>query len=261
MKHEVQPTPSRSGEAEAFILIKATPHVSQKHGETVCCAAVDIYKKWLRLYPVSFRHLNAAKRFGRWDRVKFKWRLPKDDSRVESRRVDQETLEVVGEMPRSRRAPFLASLCVDSLRAEREQGRSLALLRPEILSFEFKRKSGSDAAREADRFQAMRSQGDLLNAAPIIPYNPCPFRFLYRYRDADGEHEGTCQDWETETTFFRWSRAYGEQEALQRMQKVFGEEYPRQGMVLAMGTHSRRPDQWLVNGVVRLDEVNQQDLF
>ena len=45
------------------------------------------------------------------------------------------------------------------------------------------------------------------------------------------------------------------------MQRVFGEEYPKKGMVLAMGTHSLYPDVWLINGIVRLDEVTQMSLL
>jgi hypothetical protein len=45
------------------------------------------------------------------------------------------------------------------------------------------------------------------------------------------------------------------------MQYVFGEEYPTKGMLLAMGTHSQYPDTWLINGVVRLDDVDQPSLF
>ena len=55
----------RSGETEAIVLIKAAPHASQKHGETVCCAVIDLEGNWLRLYPVSFRHLDDAQKFGR----------------------------------------------------------------------------------------------------------------------------------------------------------------------------------------------------
>jgi hypothetical protein len=45
------------------------------------------------------------------------------------------------------------------------------------------------------------------------------------------------------------------------MQIVFGEEYPAKGMLLAMGTHSQYPDTWLINGVIRLDDVKQLSLF
>jgi hypothetical protein len=56
--------PERSGEAEAIILIKAAPQVGQRHGETVCCAGMDVHGHWLRMYPVSFRHLDDGQKFG-----------------------------------------------------------------------------------------------------------------------------------------------------------------------------------------------------
>jgi hypothetical protein len=56
------------------------------------------------------------------------------------------------------------------------------------------------------------------------------------YATDDGEREGTCQDWETDAAFYNWSRHYGEPAALKNMQQVFGEDYPKKGMVLAMGT-------------------------
>ena len=121
-----------SGSTEAIVIIKAAPQVGQRHGETVCCAGIDLYGHWLRLYPVSFRMLDDGQKFGRWDRIKFKWRRPNDDPRPESRRVDQQSIEIVGELKQSEREKFLANSIVTSLVREREAGRSLALLKAEI---------------------------------------------------------------------------------------------------------------------------------
>ncbi|MEG9883726.1 MAG: hypothetical protein V6Z86_03735 [Hyphomicrobiales bacterium] len=127
--------PTRSGETEAIVIIKAAPQVGQRHGETVCCAGIDLEGNWLRLYPISFRTLDDGQKFGRWDRIQFRWRLPNDDSRSESRRVDQDTLQIVGELKKSERERFLSSSIVTSLDAERNAGRSLAILKAEILEF------------------------------------------------------------------------------------------------------------------------------
>ena len=92
----------------------------------------------------------------------------------------------------------------------------------------------------------------------MVPMRTCPYVFKYRYRDDDGLHEGTCQDWETEQTFFaRLRDQASEAAALQWMNRKFGEEYPRLGMALAMGTHRYRADQWLINGVIRLKDEPQ----
>lgn len=252
---------SRSGETEAVILIKAAPQLGERHGETVCCAGIDIRGNWLRLYPVSFRTLADGQKFGRWDRVRFRWRLPKNDPRAESRRVDQDSVEIVGELKPSERQRFLARSIVSSLDAERKAGRSLALLKADIREFKIERKDSAEVKREQARFASFRKQKDLFNSESIIPYNPCPYKFKYRYETADGPREGTCQDWEIEATFYRWNHQLGEVQALERMKHVFGEEYPKKGMVLAMGTHSLYPDTWLINGIIRLDEIAQLSLI
>lgn len=252
---------TRSGETEAIVIIKAAPQAGGRHGETVCCAGIDLEGNWLRLYPISFRTLDTGQKFGRWDRIKFAWRLPTDDTRVESRRVNQDTLEIVGKLKKSERQNVLAHLIVESLRAELDKGRSLALLKPKNPEFKIEKKSSSEIKEDAAKFAALRAQPDLFNTKPLIPYRPCPYRFKYSYDTPDGPREGTCQDWEIETTFFKWSNTYGEERALDKMKRVFGEEYPSKGMLLAMGTHSVYRRTWLINGVIRLDEIEQLSLF
>jgi hypothetical protein len=250
---------SQSGEAEAVILIKASPNAGQS-SETVCCAGIDARGNWLRLFPVVFRRLDQAQQFRRWDRVRFRWRRPRSDFRIESRRVEEDSLEIVGSLKEGERARFLSSSIVTSTDREREQGRSLALLRAEIIEFKFERKPVAEIAAEQSRFDQLRRQQDLFSRQ-VGAYEACPFRFKYRYRSEDGDREGTCQDWETDATFFKWSKTYGEQGALDRMAERFGVKYPRNGMLLAMGTHSRWPDQWLINGVIRQDPITQLTLF
>jgi hypothetical protein len=114
---------------------------------------------------------------------------------------------------------------------------------------------------EKQKFHAIAAQADMFNSTPLIPFDPCPYAFKYSYVTDDGEREGTCQDWETDAAFYNWSQHYGEQAALKHMQQVFGEDYPKKGMVLAMGTHSQYPDTWLINGIIRLDDVKQMSLL
>jgi hypothetical protein len=250
-----------SGETEAVVIIKAAPQVGYKHGETVCCAGIDLHGNWLRLYPISFRSLADGQKFGRWDRIQFRWRLPNDDSRLESRRVDQDSLQIKGELKHSERERFLSNTIVTSLKKERESNRSLALLKAEIDEFLIERKTEPEMAKEKRKFDLLRSQTDLFNSSPIIPYHPCPYQFKYKYRTEDGKREGTCQDWEVEATYFNWLKLYGDTKTLEQMKKVFGEEYPKKGMLLAMGTHSQYPDIWLINGIVRLNDIKQATLF
>ena len=250
-----------SGSTEAIVIVKAAPQVGRRHGETVCCAGIDLYGNWLRLYPVSFRTLEQSKKFGRWDQIKFKWRLPHDDKRVESRRVDQQSIEIVGQLRKSERERFLGKAVVTSLLREREAGRSFALLKPEIIAFKIEKKNDAEIHAEKQLLDNIRAQDDLFAKQVTNNYNPCPYNFKYRYRTDDGIREGTCQDWEVEATYHNWSREYGERRALDDMNRVFGLEYPAKGMLLAMGTHSLHQDTWLINGVVRQDDIAQATMF
>lgn len=250
---------------EAFILVKAAPRRSQTFGETVCCAGIDRTGSWVRLYPVSFRHLDDAQRFGRWDHVKYRWSKPKatKDVRAESRRVDPQSIEILGRLKAADRNPLLARSAVTSLKRERQEGRSLALLNAEVLDFWPEKHSANEMTEQEAVLAQLRAQSDLFApSASLLPARICPYSFHYRYRDDDGEHVGTCQDWETEQTFFARLKDQGsEQAALDWVVQKFGEEYRRKGMALAMGTHRYRSEQWLINGIIRLDHVQQLSML
>src|SRR5258708_33696080 len=117
------------GTSEAIILVKASPQVGKRHGETVCCAGVNDNGEWVRLYPVSFRTLDQASRFRRWDRIRFRWKKPQDDRRPESLRVDHQSIEIIGELKPNERQRFLSRIEVTSINKAKAEGKTLALLR------------------------------------------------------------------------------------------------------------------------------------
>ena len=56
--------PMRADELEVLITVKAAPNPSEKSGETVCVAGLALSEgrtraRWVRLYPVNFRFLEA----------------------------------------------------------------------------------------------------------------------------------------------------------------------------------------------------------
>ncbi|MEL6061244.1 MULTISPECIES: hypothetical protein [unclassified Methylobacterium] len=254
---------ARAGESQAVVLVKALPQAGGTHGETVCVAAITEYGQWLRLYPVTFRQLEQARQFGRWDRIRFKWRLPDraKDRRIESRSVDPLSIEITGKLKDREKEGFLGNAIVSSTKREYEEGRSLALIRPENPVFFWKRRSQDDLEKVRQDYQRLQSTSDLFGGQQVVPREPAPYDFYYRYRDDDGEHEPRCHDWEIEATFLKRRRELGEQGALDWMMSKFGQEYPTKGMVLAMGTHSQRNWQWMIIGVVRLDPIRQAALF
>lgn len=213
------------------------------------------------MYPVSFRVLDDAKKFSRWDRIHFKWRKPTDDQRIESRHVDSQSIEIKGKLPKRERRRVLDKLIVTSLKRQRSRGLSFALLKPDILSFSYERKDKSKLDAEQTRIDDFHNQTDLFVPRPAVPQRACPYLFKYSYSTDDGSRDGTCQDWETEATFFKWRNQYGEEEALRRMVVQFGEVLPSRGLYFAMGTHSRWPETWLINGLIQIQREAQATLF
>lgn len=255
-----QGSPSlNTGADEAIIIVKAAPQLSGKHGETVCTAAVTRTRQWVRLYPIAFRTLQDAQQFRRWDVVRYTAQRPRDDRRIESRRLDHQSLTIGGSLPQRERYGLVAPMVVESLEDERAQGRSLAFIRPKITRFTVEKKPSLELEDERQRFQLAAKQTDLF-LGPIIPYAPCPYRFKYDYETKDGKRTGTCQDWETEATFFNWQKQYSEEEAIKKMKARWGEEMPSKGLLFAMGTHSQYPDTWLINGLVQMSEIGQLSL-
>ncbi len=130
-------SPREWREAEAVVLVKAAPLPSLTYKETVCCAALTDDGKWLRLYPIRFRLLPPERRFRRWARIRFRARRPdpRKDDRPESRRIDERSIRILGQLQADQRGAFVAPAVVDSLKAEQEKRHSSALLRVEIIRF------------------------------------------------------------------------------------------------------------------------------
>src|SRR5260370_12718002 len=149
--------------SEAIILVKASPQVGKRHGETVCCAGINDQGAWVRLYPVSFRTLNQASQFRRWDRIRFRWKKPQDDQRPESLRVDHQSIEIVGELRQKERHSLLSRIEVSSLAKARQEGKTLALLRPHDLKFSIEKKSKAVLKEEKEKFKALAAQADMFN--------------------------------------------------------------------------------------------------
>jgi hypothetical protein len=254
---------AKSGTSRAVVLVKAAPQASGSHGETVCVAALDEYGSWHRLYPVNFRDLTPEQRFHRWDNIEFKWRLPEvaKDRRVESKRVQQDSIRIVGSLKPKGRQQFLEKAIIESPAAAYKAKQSLALIRPKNPVFKVRRRTAREMQDILKGYEEINASPSLFGTTTIVPREPAPYEFSYSFEDGDGPHHQRCHDWEVEQTFLKWRDAYGEDRALDEMKRVFGEEYPKKGMLLAMGTHGQRNWQWMIIGIIRLDEITQPSLL
>jgi len=249
------PTQTDKLTERVIVLVKALPHAGKKHGETVCCAGVTERGEWRRQFPIHFRRLQE--KFKRWDLIEYEYRVPKDDKRPESRRVQEDTIQVVGSLRQAERASLLNGVIVSSTAKAASLERSLALIRPASVSFSAKKKSTKELQVEQQAYRNAARQGSFFDKE-LLELEPCLYAFHFDYTDADGiKHTSTCDDWETAAMYRRFSRDYGVEHALSLMKKTFEEDYPAKGMAFAMGTHSRYPDTWLLVGILRLDEISQ----
>ena len=210
--------------------------------------------KWCRLYPIHFRRLKGQ--FKRWQWIEYDWIAPgSDDRRRESRRVQVDTIS-------SRRADAAGEACIVPGTdphwlngGSRGKGHEFYSRTSGRRTLRWKAKTLKQIAEERRTYEDAARQKSFLDPdVDLIALDPCPYAFHFDWTDANGKaHKATCDDWETAATFYRRQRTMLAREALASMGKTFGQEYPSKGMVFAMGTHSRRPNQWLLVEVLRLD--------
>ena len=150
----------------------------------------------------------------------------------------------------------------ESTKEAESKGETLTLIKPREFQFTWKKKTTKKMDQERRKHAELANQISLLNPT-VKPLEPCPFEFTVSWRiGAENPHENTCDDWETSTAFFRRrARAVSEEEALKSLKDTYEIEYMQKGIRLALGTHSRRNKQWLLVGILRVDDQKQGELF
>ena len=249
--------------------MKALPHRSSNYAETVCCAGIGHDAKWRRLYPVQFRILDDEQKFKRWQWISYRYTTTRKDVRVESQKVIPETIVTKGKLKSKERVSILNMIMRDSLEHADQNNESLALIRPNEITFRWSAKSDDELSEERIKHAELANQLSLLDKNEAPPLNPCPYRFTVRWTDNNhSDHNHTCDDWETSTAFFRRRRSLGtDNAALESLRETYEEQYMQSGMAMAFSTHSRRnitfgtENQWLLVGMIRIDESSQPDLL
>lgn len=241
------------------ILVKALPQPSKKYGETVCCAGVTSDGQLRRLYPIRYRHLSGDNAFSRWDIVRFRHRPPKQDKRAESCNVEESSIEIVGQMPRKERSNLLDPLILPSVGEASRRSQSLALIRPRNTRFFYKPKTAEALGEEREAYARAARQGLLLDRE-LEKLEPTPYEFKFHFRDDEAQHTYTNGDWEAHAMFYHGRmRGKTEAEVLDWMDHVFNVEYPTKGMAFAIGNQAKRQHIWQLLGVLRLDELSENE--
>jgi hypothetical protein len=199
-------------------------------------------------------------RFKRWQWIEFGFRRPTQDRRAESCHVFEDTIICQGQLAVSDRYALIDPMLLQSASAAREKGETLAVIRPRNTRFVSKPKPRHILAAEAEAYRAASRQRDFLDK-DLACFNPSPYEFAFHFEDADGRHTWRCGDWETHATFIKWRREHGDAEAARLLAGRYNDEYPKRGMVFAIGNIAKRQQIWQLLGVIRLDEKGQLGLL
>lgn len=193
-----------------IITVKAAPNPSEKHGETVCVAGIEVdglgRKSWIRLYPINFRHLDSDDKFKKYDVVKVECIPANQDSRAESWKPAIATMTTETHLRDwAKRAPWVEPLMSDDMCGLRDAAaknpaeRSLGLVRAkEITDFKVVLHDGWTSGERA-KIDAYVNQLDLFDDSEKTPLDPPAYRGHFHWTCHNPEcrgHEMGLIDWE-----------------------------------------------------------------
>lgn len=250
-------------EKRILIVVKTYPNPSSTYGETVCCAGVDLETgQWVRLYPITFRRL-ADRRFEKFQEIRCRATRPRDDTRPESWRVDQDSIELVGDpLPaRSRgwarrmaRLPPPSRSLEEIRAAQAASGTSIAMFRPKEILRLVKRPAEpwTDKQKAYLRRQHLDLGADVSRTLSELEQIPWTFGYEFRCNDARcvRTHTLSIIDWEIGAAYRRWTRAYVQGWEAKLRQK-FERDLPATDLHLVVGNLAAHHGTFVIIGLVR----------
>jgi hypothetical protein len=246
-----------------LVVVKTYPNPSQTYGETVCCAGVDLAtRRWVRMYPITFRRL-ADRSFAKFQEIVCNATRPRDDSRPESLRVDQDSIALVGrKLPAGDRGwrRRMASLppawrSLEEIReAQRAQGTSLAMFRPGRIVGFVKEKAKPWSARQRAYLRQEHLNLGVEISRELRELEQIPWTFSYRFLCDDERctkpHELQVIDWEIGESYRKWCKAYGAvwEEKFRQKYEV---DLPATDLHFVVGNLAKRRQTFVIIGLVR----------
>jgi hypothetical protein len=244
---------------KVLITVKAYPNPSAKHGETVCCAGIDLETGgWIRLYPIPFRDLDSAKQFDKYTLIEVHCEKSRKDHRVESYRVDSDSIRILETLDTNkgwkRRKEIVlptlsASFC--QILTEVDQGRSLGVFKPRDVSFSFQKAKQKDVSKREACYAQLSFFDKKKDAVEAIPID-----FYYHFHcsgvaDCPG-HRLLIIDWELGQAYRRWRKDYPTETILldkirEKWMEIVNPE--TKDAYLFVGNQQRFQNQFMVLGV------------
>jgi hypothetical protein len=241
------------------MLVKTYPAPSRTYEEVVCCAGIDAAtKSWIRMYPVNFRNLDELARFRKWQFIDATWGFPRNDSRPESRRIQQSAIRAGAILPPGRgwntRRQWLDPIVdrsLETLRDERPR-RTLGVVRPRrVRRLIIRPARGWNAVARANASQLAFDLTGSRTAPPSLEI--IPQDFIYEFECDDERcngHKMEIFDWEAGQAYRRFRKLYGDSGWEAAFRQKWEQELPARDLHLVLGTHSTHPTTWMIVGVL-----------
>lgn len=242
---------------EVLITVRTYPVPSRQSIEVSCTAGVTRDGKWVRLYPVPWRLLAEDKKFRKYEWVKVMVRHATSDSRDESRRLDEGTIQVLTDpLPTDQQwaarrrivMPLKAqSMCWLQDERDRTMSPTLGFIKPREI-----RRLIIEPEKEPDWSEvdlARLRQTDMFRQAPKQELEKIPFRFSFNYFCEEStcrSHTMMCSDWELAGLYRKMRRRPDWQDRFQqRIQNLI----ERRDIHFYVGTVSDHPGSWIITGL------------
>ncbi|MFH1613522.1 MAG: hypothetical protein ABIG61_00350 [Planctomycetota bacterium] len=242
---------------KVLVTVKAPPHPSKKYQEINCCAGIDIDTgRWIRLYPIPFRLLDDDKKFPKYSIITVKCEKPKRDRRVESYRVNEESISIEKWLDTNDNwaarnkivLPTVSPSFCSILKKYNEK--SLGCIKPAHVEFHVEKVSKKPSKKHENVYSQLR-----LFDKSLIPLEHIPYAFYYTFKCVDTPscqgHKLMIEDWEIVQSYRRWKARYPEKELLSNIRKKWFSELcsPKRDTYFFVGNMHRFPKQFLILGV------------
>jgi hypothetical protein len=240
-----------------LITVRTYPVPSHKGIEVSCTAGITDEGKWIRLFPVPYRFLDADKRFQKYQWIKVSTIKAQNDRRPESFKLNVDSIEIGESVSASNgwrdRRGFIGPLIQESLcqiqMARNSAGYpTLGIFRPKIKRLLIE---ATDVEWTPQQLSDLK-QRLLFNENPSQTLEKIPFNFRYEFSCSHmgcPGHSLSCMDWEMGQSYRSWKRKYGDDWEAAFRNRYEQEMISKYDTHFYVGTIHQYPNAWIIVGL------------
>jgi hypothetical protein len=241
-----------------LVLVKAAPNWSAKYKKyEICTAGISETEGWRRLYPFP-ETLIIKEHVRLWDIIEVKTIKPTDDSRIESRKIKEGSVQVIDRIEgRKERRKIINGLVEQSLDSALREKRSLALIEPHIEGFKIEK-----GKKEPLQFT--------LNGSPFRRHPYSDVKLIYEWSCSkpcdfckERTHNSRCFDWRANWLYkklYRESKDKKDARIKGRNKLHYEMKYDNDTWFVLETTRQRPWKRWMIVGLLWLKKQLESDV-